>query len=173
LDAFAGKRMHDETRTYPSALAAGLTADLSACILSRVSAHPAWSSRYSTKKLAAEQTADLLFKVMPLPLAFVLGLTAIDFLLEASAALPGELAIRHRQVVRIAGGLSIILFLLNSNGFICARFLGIAKRLLVLKITAHNLGQPRLKWLPQPIGAPFCGPMLCPVSILAAAKRSL
>lgn len=145
--------MLEATIAYPPALTADLTAILSACILPLVSAYLACISRDSFEERPAEHPAGLQCKVMASLLAFALGFASVNIFLGASPSLPGGWVIRQHPIIRIVGGLIIIMFGLSISGFICIRCLGITKRLPVLK---QNGAQPGTVPVEMAFAAGWC-----------------
>ena len=135
--------MLDTTIAYPTAWAADLTAFLSPCTLPLVPAYLACISRYAFKERLAEHPAGRQCKVMVALLVFVLGFAPVNILLGASPSQPGGLLIRQHPIIGIVGGLIIIMIGLSISGFICIRFLGITKRLPVLKLNGAQPGTLR------------------------------
>jgi cytochrome c-type biogenesis protein len=162
-----------ETITYPAALAAGLTAFLSPCILPLVPAYFSFISGYSFEELTGDQPSCLRRKVIESTFAFGLGFALVNILLGASASLLGGLVMRYNHIIRLVGGLIIILFGLHLSGLLRIRFLELEKRLHLHKKPTHILGTVLVGMAFAAGWSPCIGPILSAILILAASEETV
>ena len=165
--------MLDETITYPAAFAAGLLSFFSPCILPLIPAYFTFITGLSLEELTGEKNNGIRRRVMTATVAFGLGFSLIFILLGASASLIGGLASRYHQVIRVVGGLIIIVFGLHLTGLLRLSFLEIEKRIQIREKPTHILG---IVLVGMAFGAgwsPCIGPMLGSILILAGSEESV
>jgi cytochrome c-type biogenesis protein len=165
--------MIDATITYPAAFAAGLASFLSPCILPLVPAYFSFISGYSYEELTGDQPGGLRRKVIEATIAFGLGFTLINILLGASASLLGGLVLRYNHIIRIVGGLIIIIFGLHLTGLLRIRFLEMDKRLHLRKKPAHILGTVLVGMAFAAGWSPCIGPILSAILLMAAVEETV
>ncbi|MDJ0809494.1 MAG: cytochrome c biogenesis protein CcdA [Desulfobacterales bacterium] len=165
--------MLDQSVTYPAALAAGLTSFLSPCILPLVPAYFSFISGYSFDELTGDQPSGLRRKVVESTVAFGLGFTLINILLGASASLLGGLIMRYNFLIRIGGGLVIIILGFHLIGLLRIRFLEMEKRLHLRKKPTHILGTVLVGMAFAAGWSPCIGPILSAILFLAAVEETV
>lgn len=165
--------MIDETITYSAAFAAGLASFLSPCILPLVPAYFSFISGYSFEELTGDQPSGLRRKVIEATIAFGLGFTLVNILLGASASLLGGLVLRYNHIIRIVGGLIIILFGLHLTGLFRIRLLEMDKRLHLRKKPAHLLGTVLVGMAFAAGWSPCIGPILSAILFMAAVEETV
>ncbi len=165
--------MLDQSITYPAALAAGLTSFLSPCILPLVPAYFSFISGYSFDELTGDQPTGLRRKVIESTFAFGLGFTLVNILLGASASLLGGLIMRYNFLIRIAGGLVIIILGFHLIGLLRIRFLEMEKRLHLRKKPTHILGTVLVGMAFAAGWSPCIGPILSAILFLAAVEETV
>ncbi|MDJ0875618.1 MAG: cytochrome c biogenesis protein CcdA [Desulfobacterales bacterium] len=165
--------MLDQSITYPAALAAGLTSFLSPCILPLVPAYFSFISGYSFDELTGDQPSGLRRKVVESTVAFGLGFTLINILLGASASLLGGLIMRYNFLIRIGGGLVIIILGFHLIGLLRIRFLEMEKRLHLRKKPTHILGTVLVGMAFAAGWSPCIGPILSAILFLAAVEETV
>jgi len=165
--------MLDETITYPAAFAAGLLSFFSPCILPLIPAYFTFITGFSLEELTGEQVGNIRRKVIVATMAFGLGFSLIFILLGASASLLGGLATRYHQVVRVAGGLLIIVFGLHLTGLFRLSFLEVEKRVQLREKPTHILGTVLVGMAFGAGWSPCIGPMLGSILILAGSEESV
>ena len=165
--------MLDQSITYPAAFAAGLASFLSPCMLPLVPAYFSFISGYSYDELTAEQPIGLRRKVIESTMAFGLGFTLVNILLGASASLLGGLILRYNDIIRIAGGLIVILFGIHLIGLLRIRFLEMEKRLHLRQKPAHVAGTMLVGMAFAAGWSPCIGPVLSAILFLAAVEETV
>ncbi len=165
--------MLDQSITYPAAFAAGLASFLSPCMLPLVPAYFSFISGYSYDELTGEQPIGLRRKVIESTMAFGLGFTLVNILLGASASLLGGLILRYNDIIRIAGGLIVILFGIHLIGLLRIRFLEMEKRLHLRQKPAHVAGTLLVGMAFAAGWSPCIGPVLSAILFLAAVEETV
>jgi cytochrome c-type biogenesis protein len=165
--------MLDETITYPAAFAAGLLSFFSPCILPLIPAYFTFITGYSLEELTGEQVGRIRRKVIVATMAFGLGFSLIFILLGASASFLGGLAARYHQVVRVVGGLLIMVFGLHLTGLFRLPFLEVEKRVQLREKPTHILGTVLVGMAFGAGWSPCIGPMLGSILILAGSEESV
>ena len=165
--------MLDETITYPAAFAAGLLSFFSPCILPLIPAYFTFITGYSLEELTGEQVGSIRRKVIVATMAFGLGFSLIFILLGASASFLGGLAARYHQVIRVVGGLLIIVFGLHLTGLFRLPFLEVEKRVQLRGKPTHILGTVLVGMAFGAGWSPCIGPMLGSILILAGSEESV
>ena len=106
------------------AFAAGLLSFLSPCVLPLVPSYLAFITGLSFEELTHEDPRSSKRKtILVHSLLFILGFSVLFTALGASATFIGQFLSSHRETIRIAGGVMIILFGLFIGGFISLGFL--------------------------------------------------
>ena len=165
--------MLDESITYPAAFAAGLLAFFSPCILPLIPAYFTFITGYSLEELTSGKRGGVRRKVIVATLAFGLGFSLIFILLGASASFMGGLAARYHQIIRVLGGLLIIVFGLHLTGLLRLRFLEVEKRVHLREKPTHILGTVLVGMAFGAGWSPCIGPMLGAILILAGSEESV
>lgn len=165
--------MLDETITYPAAFAAGLLSFFSPCILPLIPAYFTFITGLSLEELTGEKAGHIRRRVVLATLAFGAGFSLIFILLGASASFLGGLASRYHQVIRVVGGLLIILFGLHLTGLWRLSFLEVEKRIHLKEKPTHILGTVLVGMAFGAGWSPCIGPMLGSILILAGSEESV
>ena len=165
--------MLDVTITYPAAFAAGLLSFFSPCILPLIPAYFTFISGLSLEELTGKEVGCIRRRVIMATVAFGAGFTLIFILLGASASFLGGLASRYHQVIRVIGGLLIILFGLHLTGLWRLSFLEVDKRIHLKEKPAHILGTVLVGMAFGAGWSPCIGPMLGSILILAGSEESV
>lgn len=165
--------MLNETITYPAAFAAGLLSFFSPCILPLIPAYFTFITGFSLEELTGANAGSIRRRVIMATVAFGAGFSLIFILLGASASFLGGLAARYHQVVRVAGGLLIIVFGLHLTGLWRLSFLEVEKRVHLKEKPTHVLGTVLVGMAFGAGWSPCIGPMLGSILILAGSEESV
>lgn len=165
--------MLDATITYPAAFAAGLLSFFSPCILPLIPAYFTFITGFSLEELTGGEVGRIRRRVIMATVAFGIGFSLIFILLGASASYLGGLATRYHQIVRVAGGLLIIVFGLHLTGLMRLSFLEVEKRVHLREKPAHFLGTVLVGMAFGAGWSPCIGPMLGSILILAGSEESV
>lgn len=99
-------------------LAAGAVSFLSPCVLPLVPAYVAYVAGESLDRVAAPRVSAARVPALGLSLLFVMGFSTVFVLLGASATALGQLLLRYRYEMNIAGGAIVIVFGLFMAGLV-------------------------------------------------------
>lgn len=165
--------MFTETITYPAALAAGMLSFFSGCVLPLIPAYFTFISGYSLDQLIEAPSATIRRKVMLSTLAFVLGFSTVFILMGASASLLGGLMVRFRDVIRIVGGLLILVMGLHLTGIIRIRKLEFEKRVHIRQKPLHLFGTFLVGMAFGTGWSPCIGPLLGSILIIAGNQETI
>jgi len=106
------------------AFAAGLLSFLSPCVLPLVPSYVVFITGLSFEELTHEHSKQKLRRIILIhSLLFILGFSVLFTALGASASLLGQFLSEYRDVIRIVGGILIILFGLFISGIFSLSFL--------------------------------------------------
>jgi cytochrome c-type biogenesis protein len=158
--------------SYHAAFFAGLLSFLSPCILPLIPAYFTLISGFSLDELISNTSRQIRFKVFISTLLFVAGFSLVFILLGASASLLGGAIERFSGVIRIIGGLTIIVLGIHLTGIVRIRFLEVEKR-IQLNRPLHLFGT---LFVGMAFGAgwtPCIGPLLGSVLILAGNQETV
>lgn len=159
--------------TYTAAFFAGLMAFFTPCVLPLIPAYFTFITGFSLEELTQNPTAKIKLKVIFATLFFVLGFSSIFTLMGASASYIGGMINTHRYIIRIAGGIIIILFGIHLMGIIRIRKLDFEKRLHIKKKPLHFVGA---FFIGMAFGAgwsPCIGPLLGSILTLASNQETM
>jgi cytochrome c-type biogenesis protein len=153
------------------AFAAGLLSFLSPCVLPL---YPSYISYISgvTFTSSQRQTLDLRIKALTHTLFFVLGFAVIFFVLGMSATFLGQLFIDYRNVIRVVGGIIVMLMGFALSGLIKTKWLMMERkwhyqRKRVGYVTSVLIGISfAAGW------TPCIGPILASVLVLTATESA-
>lgn len=110
--------------SFSVAFAAGVLSFLSPCVLPLVPSYMAFLTGLSLDELLVEESRGRLRRrVLGHALLFILGFSVLFIALGASASLLGRFLAAHRETIRIAGGILVILFGLFISGLFSFGFL--------------------------------------------------
>ena len=107
-----------ETVSYSAAFAAGLLSFFSPCVLPLIPAYFSFISGLSLEELTEAYNGAIRRKVLLSTMAFIAGFSVIFILLGASASYLGGLTYHYRGIIRVVGGVIIIILGLHLMGII-------------------------------------------------------
>ncbi len=165
--------MFDVTITYPAAFLAGLLSFFSPCVLPLIPAYFSFISGYSLEKFTGDIHSEVRAKVVISTLAFVLGFTFVFILLGASATFLGNLFLKYASVIRIVGGLIIIVFGVHLTGLIRIKPLEFEKRIYLDRKPVHFGGAFIIGMAFVAGWTPCIGPILGSILIVAGNQETV
>lgn len=164
--------MFTDAVTYPTAFIAGLLSFFSPCILPLIPAYFTFITGFSLDELTDAGTG-IRNRVIRATLAYVLGFSVVFILLGASASLLGNVIQAYSNVIRIGGGILIILLGIHLTGFFRFGALDFEKRIHLNKKPVHVLGS---FFVGMAFGAgwsPCIGPLLGSILIIAGNQETV
>jgi cytochrome c-type biogenesis protein len=165
--------MFTETVSFPAAFTAGILSFLSPCVLPLIPAYFTFITGFSLEELTENRNSEIRKKVFLSTVLFVSGFSLIFILMGASASYLGSLMFNHRKLIRIIGGILIILMGIHLTGIIRIPGLDIEKRINIEKKPIHFLG---IVIIGMAFGAgwsPCIGPLLGSILIIAGSQETV
>jgi len=150
------------------AFTAGLLTFLSPCFLPLVPAYLVYITGLSFEEIKKVRLMGVIHSLL-----FIFGFTIVFTFLGISASLLGQLFYDARDVIRILGGILIVLLGLYLTGILRFPFLDLERRLTISSKPAGMLGSIfigmvfALGWLP------CVGPILAGILVLAGQSETL
>lgn len=163
-----------EDVTYSVALLYGLLSFFSPCVLPLIPSYFCFITGLSLEELTSTTPkAGIRRKIVLSTMAFVLGFSLVFIILGASASFLGGLISQHKGVIRIIGGVLIILFGLHLSGILRIPALQYDKRLHIHKKPLHFLGTFVIGMAFGAGWTPCIGPILGSLLIMAQDKETV
>lgn len=159
--------------SYPAALLAGLVSFFSPCILPLIPAYFTFITGMSFDEMTAAGSAAVRARVVRATCGYVLGFSIVFIALGVSATLVGGLVFQYRSVIRIGGGLLIIVLGLHVMGLWRIRWLDFEKRVSLKTKPLHFLGTVVIGMAFAAGWSPCVGPLLGAILILAGNQQSV
>lgn len=159
--------------SYSAAFVAGLLSFFSPCVLPLIPAYFTFISGSSLEELTAGENAAIRRRVIVATLAFISGFSMIFIMLGASASLLGGLAHSYRGIIRIAGGLIIIIFGLHLLGILRIPFLDYERKFRIQNKPVGIVGAVLVGMAFGAGWSPCAGPQLGSILALAMGKGTV
>jgi cytochrome c-type biogenesis protein len=162
-----------ETGQFPlvASFVAGIATFISPCVLPLIPVYMSFitgASLDALKKHTYAVSAAVRNAVM-----FVLGFTVVFVLLGASASFLGGLISEKKDLLRLIGGIVVILFGLHIAGVIPLKFLYYEKHLPMRKMAIGYLGSFLVGCVFAIGWTPCIGPILSSILILASTQETV
>jgi cytochrome c-type biogenesis protein len=156
------------------AFGAGLLSFLSPCVLPLLPSYLAFITGLSFEELTAEETRGKRRKTILLhSFMFVLGFSSLFTALGASASYLGQFLAAHRDTIRIAGGILIILFGLFISGIFSFDFLQREKKFHLQNKPLGFLGSYFVGLTFAAGWTPCVGPILSSILLFASTQQDI
>jgi len=156
------------------AFAAGLLSFLSPCVLPLVPSYLAFITGLSFEELTQEQPRQHRRRtILSHSLFFVLGFSTLFTALGASATFLGQFLSAHRETIRIAGGVLIILFGLFISGIFSFDFLQREKKVHLQRKRLGYLGSFVVGLTFAAGWTPCVGPILSSILLYASTNEDM
>ncbi|MFH2044271.1 MAG: cytochrome c biogenesis protein CcdA [Pseudomonadota bacterium] len=123
--------MFAESISYPAAFIAGLISFSSPCIFPLIPGYFTFITGFSLDQLTTEYDAHIRKKVFFSTIAYVIGFSSVFIMMGASASFLGGIIFKYRPIIRIVGGLIVILLGIHLTGIIRIKSLEFEKRIQV------------------------------------------
>ena len=164
---------HDFSQVpYYAAFVAGLLSFFSPCVLPLIPAYFTFITGFSIDDLSGESDLKTRKKIFLSTIAYVCGFSLVFILMGASASYLGGLIYKYKEIIRIIGGVLIILFGIHLTGIIRIRSLDFEKRFHI----TSSLNFFSTFMIGMAFGAgwsPCVGPLLGSILILASTQQSI
>jgi cytochrome c-type biogenesis protein len=156
------------------AFGAGLLSFLSPCVLPLLPSYLAFITGLSFEELTAEEAQGKRRKTILLhSFMFVLGFSSLFTALGASASYLGQFLAAHRDTIRIAGGILIILFGLFISGIFSFDFLQREKKFHLQNKPLGFLGSYFVGLTFAAGWTPCVGPILSSILLFASTQQDI
>ena len=128
---------------------------------------------FSIEELTEISNAEIRKKVIIATLLYVFGFSFVFILLGASASYLGSFIYTYKEIIRIIGGILIVILGVHLTGLIHIRILEYEKRLHMGKKPLHFLG-PLVIGMAFAAGwSPCIGPLLGSMLIIAGSRETI
>jgi cytochrome c-type biogenesis protein len=159
--------------SYPLAFLAGILSFLSPCVLPLVPSYVSFITGVSFKELTSStDRARVRFLTVTNSLVFISGFSSIFIVLGASSSAVGRLLFQYQDLIRIVGGILMIIFGLFVAGFLRLDFLTREKKLHLSGKPAGYIGTFFVGMTFAAGWTPCIGPILGTILLYASAKAS-
>lgn len=166
--------MASENISYIVAFTAGLLTFLSPCLLPLIPSFVAYITGVSFGDLKdSANRSEIRKKTIIHSLLFILGFSIVFILLGLTATALGKALFRFQNIIRMAGGILIMIFGLYLTGALKLDFLVKERRLSIKAKGATYLGSFLIGVTFAAAWTPCAGPILGSILVLAGTRTSI
>ena len=165
--------MFTQTVSFPTAFVAGLLSFFSPCVLPLIPAYFTFITGFSIEELTEEYNSEIRKKVFLSTFLFVLGFSLVFILMGASASYLGGLMYTYKKLIRVIGGILIIILGIHLTGLIRIPGLDFEKRVTLEKKPLHFLGTLVIGMAFGAGWSPCIGPLLGSILIIAGSQETV
>ena len=165
--------MFTQTVSFPAAFVAGILSFFSPCVLPLIPAYFTFITGFSIEELTEKYNSEIRKKVFLSTFLFVLGFSLVFILMGASASYLGGLMYTYKKLIRIIGGILIIILGIHLTGIIRIPVLDFEKRITLEKKPLHFLGTLIIGMAFGAGWSPCIGPLLGSILILAGSQETV
>jgi len=165
--------MFTQTVSFPAAFVAGLLSFFSPCVLPLIPAYFTVITGFSIEELTEKYNSEIRKKVFLSTFLFVLGFSLVFILMGASASYLGGLMYTYKKLIRIIGGILIIILGIHLTGLIRIPGLDFEKRITLEKKPLHFLGTLIIGMAFGAGWSPCIGPLLGSILIIAGSQETV
>jgi len=165
--------MFTQTVSFPAAFVAGLLSFFSPCVLPLIPAYFTFITGFSIEELTKEYNSEIRKKVFFPTFLFILGFSLVFILMGASASYLGGLIYTYKKLIRIIGGILIIILGVHLTGLIRIPGLDFEKRINLEKKPLHFLGTLIIGMAFGAGWSPCIGPLLGSILIIAGSQETV
>lgn len=166
--------MANESISYIVAFAAGLLTFLSPCLLPLIPSFIAYITGISFGDLKdAGKHGESRKKTIIHSLLFILGFSVIFILLGLTATVIGKALFGYQKIIRIAGGILIIIFGLYLTGILKLNFLAKERHIKFTTKGASYIGSFLIGVTFAVAWTPCAGPILGSILVLAGTRANV
>lgn len=156
---------------FIAAFSAGILSFFSPCVLPLIPAYICFITGSTIDELVESNKG--VGSILPNTILFILGFSVVFVILGASATFLGSFLFTEKSLLKIIGGIIVILFGLHISGLFNIRFLQVEKKIHV-KDKPINLFGSFLVGIAFGFGwTPCVGPILGSILLVAATKDSV
>ncbi len=163
----------EQSVSYITAFTGGLLSFLTPCVLPLVPVYFTIITGLSLDDLTSASRADIRRKVIIATVFFVLGFSLVFVLLGASASFIGSFLQAHQEVLKIAGGILIIVLGLHLIGLIRIPAMQNEKRMRIQRRSWHLFGVLFAGVAFAAGWTPCIGPILGSILFLAGNQETI
>ena len=156
-----------ENMTYPMAFLNGIMSFFSPCVIPLLPAFFTFITGYSLDELTKERDIKIIKKAFLYTTAYVFGFSTVFILMGASASFLGSYIQSNAGIIRIIGGIIIIILGIHMTGLIPIRILQMEKRFHLTDNPVHILETFIIGMAFAAGWSPCIGPFLASTLILA------
>ena len=164
--------MLTEAVSFPAAFLAGLLSFFSPCVLPLIPAYFTFITGYSLEELT-EGNIEIRKKVILSTISYVLGFSVVFILMGGSASYLGGFIYKYKNLIRIIGGVLIIILGMHLTGVFRIRSLEFEKRIQIKKKPIHFLGTFIIGMAFGAGWSPCIGPLLGSILIVAGSQETV
>jgi len=165
--------MFTQTVSFPAAFVAGLLSFFSPCVLPLIPAYFTFITGFSIEELTEKYNSEIRKKVFLSTFLFVSGFSLVFILMGASASYLGGLMYTYKKLIRIIGGILIIILGIHLTGLIRIPGLDFEKRITLEKKPLHFLGTLIIGMAFGAGWSPCIGPLLGSILIIAGSQETV
>ena len=165
--------MLTQTVSFPAAFVAGLLSFFSPCVLPLIPAYFTFITGFSIEELTEEYNSEIRKKVFLSTFLFVLGFSLVFILMGASASYLGGLMYTYKKLIRVIGGILIIILGIHLTGLIRIPGLDFEKRITLEKKPLHFFGTLIIGMAFGAGWSPCIGPLLGSILIVAGSQETV
>ena len=165
--------MFTQTVSFPAAFVAGLLSFFSPCVLPLIPAYFTFITGFSIEELTEEYNSEIRKKVFLSTFLFVLGFSLVFILMGASASYLGGLMYTYKKLIRVIGGILIIILGIHLTGLIRIPGLDFEKRINLEKKPLHFFGTLIIGMAFGAGWSPCIGPLLGSILIIAGSQETV
>ncbi|MGA9178489.1 MAG: cytochrome c biogenesis protein CcdA [Desulfobacterales bacterium] len=165
--------MFTQTVSFPAAFVAGVLSFFSPCVLPLIPAYFTFITGFSIEELTEKYNSEIRKKVFLSTFLFVLGFSLVFILMGASASYLGGLMYTYKKLIRIIGGILIIILGIHLTGIIRIPGLDFEKRITLEKKPLHFLGTLIIGMAFGAGWSPCIGPLLGSILIIAGSQETV
>jgi cytochrome c-type biogenesis protein len=165
--------MFGETVSYSAAFIAGLISFFSPCIFPLIPGYFTFITGFSLDQLTGQHDARIRKKVILSTALYVSGFSFVFILMGASASFLGGVVFEHREIIRIAGGLVVILLGIHLTGILRIKTLEFEKRIHLQNRPLGYVGAFIVGMAFAAGWTPCIGPLLGSILIYAGSRETV
>lgn len=159
-----------ENLTYPMAFLNGVMSFFSPCVLPLLPAFFTFITGYTLEELTSERDSEIIKKAFSYTIAYTLGFSTVFILMGASASLLGGYISSHAGLIRIIGGIVIIILGIHMTGIVPIKLLHMEKRFHLSDNPVHILETFIIGMAFAAGWSPCIGPFLASTLIVASSE---